>query len=138
VLQFDLTLGLLGKQKEEGFTLIEVLAALSIFAIAAVGLVHISSENTRGAAAIESRMLAAIVADNEMTLTLIQKEKLEEGVSNGRVSYGGRDWEWRKTISATPNAMIQHVKLEAWEYDPEIAQAPTIAVVLNAFKGKKP
>ena len=136
MLKFDFTYASVDERKEEGFTIIEVLAALSIFAIAAVGLVHISSENTRGAAAIESRMLAAMVADNELTLTLIQKDKLEDGITSGQLSYGGREWEWRKTVNTTPNPLIQQIKLEAWESDPEIVQDPTIAVVLSAFKAK--
>ncbi len=121
---------------DSGFTLIEVLAALSIFAIAAVGLIHVSSENTRGVRAIEDRMLATIVADNEMTLTLVQRMPLENGVSTGRTVLAGRDWEWRRTISTTPNALIQQIKLEAWAIENESETEPNVNVVLSAYKGK--
>ncbi|MFC7290356.1 type II secretion system minor pseudopilin GspI [Hirschia litorea] len=121
---------------EAGFTLIEVLAALSVFAIAALGLIHVSSENTHGARAIEERMLATIVADNEMTLTLVQRTPLEVGVSTGRTVVGGRDWEWRKTISTTPNPLIQQVKIEAWVYDEGFEGEQSVNVSLTAFKGK--
>ncbi len=128
--------GLLNKQNDDGFTLIEVLAALSIFAIAAIGLIHVSSENSRGAAAIERRMLASIVADNEMTLTLIQREPLENGVSSGRTTLGGREWTWRKTVSETPNPLLQQIKIETRVYESDELDSENIETVLFAFKRK--
>ncbi|ACT59147.1 type II secretion system minor pseudopilin GspI [Hirschia baltica] len=128
--------GLLNKQNDDGFTLIEVLAALSIFAIAAIGLIHVSSENSRGAAAIERRMLASIIADNEMTMTLIQREPLENGESSGRIALGGREWTWRKTISTTPNPLLQQIKIETRVYEPDELDSENIETVLFAFKRK--
>lgn len=125
-----------GHVNDAGFTLVEVLAALSVFAIAAIGLIHVSAENTKGALAIENRMLASIVADNEMTLTLAEQLPLDDGVSTGRVSLGGRDWEWRRTIKVTPNPLVQEIKIETWQYVPDSPDDKQVSISLSAFKGK--
>lgn len=123
-----------GCLSEQGFTLIEVLAALSVFAIAAIGLIHVTSENSKGAQLIENRMLASIVADNEMTLSLVQREEFKEGVSTGQSKLGGIDWNWRKSISKTPNPLIKEISVEV--FASTVGDEETYVLVsLSAYKG---
>ena len=47
------------KASQAGFTLVEVLAALAVFSIAAVGISQSAGETTRGAAHMEAKFLAS-------------------------------------------------------------------------------
>lgn len=124
------------RQKEAGFTLIEVLAALSIFSIAALGLIHVSSENVRTVRIIETQSFAAMVADNIIVETLAQRAALEVGVTSGRVTLGGRDWEWRRIVNKTGNPLLLQITLEVSAYEEQRPGADRhVDVSLTAFRG---
>lgn len=57
------------RHSSSGFTLIEVLAALAVFSIAILALIQTSANSARTVAALETKMLAGVVADNQITLT---------------------------------------------------------------------
>lgn len=56
------------RRKDAGFTLIEVLAALLIFSVAIIGLTRAGAESARAVSAIDNKMLASIVADNQLVI----------------------------------------------------------------------
>lgn len=98
--------------REAGFTLVEVLAAMAIFATAALGLVQVSLENTRTARLVETRALAALVADNQLADALTRREPLDLGVRTDGVSLAGRTWQVRETLRRTPNPVIHELFIE--------------------------
>lgn len=67
--------------KESGFTLIEVLAALLVFSVAIIGLTHAGAESARAVSAIDDKVLAGIVADNQLVMT--RQNTLRTGVVTG-------------------------------------------------------
>ena len=79
-------------KSEEGFSLIEVLAAMVIFTVAILGLSHAGTESIRGAGAIEAKTLGGIVADNQ--LTLARYRRIEIGTERGEAEQLGREFEW--------------------------------------------
>lgn len=83
----------------DGFTLIEVLAALLIFSLAIIGLTAAGTESARSVTAIEQKMLAGIVADN--VLTQARFERLEVGSRRGEEAQMGRDFEWDLETTTT-------------------------------------
>ncbi|MEM0986505.1 MAG: type II secretion system minor pseudopilin GspI [Pseudomonadota bacterium] len=95
-----------------GFTLVEVLAALAIFSIAALALVRVSAENTRTAQMVETRALASIVADNQIADVMTRTEPLELGVRTDGLELAGRLWQVRETIRRSPNPLIHELVVE--------------------------
>lgn len=89
--------------RDAGFTLIEVLAALLIFSMAIIGLSHAGTESARAVSALDEKMLASIVADNQ--LVLARQGPLEIGTQQGQETAMSRGFEFdlltRKTD--TPN-----------------------------------
>jgi general secretion pathway protein I len=64
----------------KGFTLLEVLVALAIFAVTASALLKISAENLRNHLYLENRTLATWVIKNKATAMKLQSwEELENG-----------------------------------------------------------
>ena len=75
-----------------GFTLVEMLVAMAVFALAAMALLNLSGENTRSAARVEDRTLGGVVAENVAVESAIAPQ-LPDGSSDGRVTLAGRDWD---------------------------------------------
>lgn len=78
--------------KTAGFTLIEVLAALLIFSFAIISLTTAGAQTTRATGALEAKMLAAIVADNQ--LVLARTRVPEAGAVSGQSAQFSRDFSY--------------------------------------------
>lgn len=85
--------------KEAGFTLIEVLAALLVFSVAIIGLTHAGAESARAVSAIDDKMLAGIVADNQVILA--RKALSKPGIETGEVTSMSRIFEYEIETTKT-------------------------------------
>lgn len=86
------------KSRDAGFTLIEVLAALVVFSLSIVSLIHVGTESLKTGYALEQKMLAGIVADNQLTLAI--RDDLKLGKQTGQSEMKGRPFEWSVETSA--------------------------------------
>ncbi|WP_125255661.1 type II secretion system minor pseudopilin GspI [Brevundimonas fluminis] len=98
-----------------GFTLIELLVALAVFSLAALALLKLSGENARAAADVETRTVAAIVADNLAVQALTSVDPPAEGETAGTASMAGRDWRWRRIVTATPDPDMLRIEVKVSE-----------------------
>jgi general secretion pathway protein I len=89
------------RSPQSGFTLVEVIAALGIFSISAIGLIHLSSETTIGAKQVDLRALAEIEASNRMADAMTLPPPLPSGVVAGAATQRGRTFDWNRTVSPT-------------------------------------
>jgi len=80
------------EQGREGFTLIEMLVALAVFAMAAMALVKLSLESTRTTAMMERKALGAIVADKVAADAVLGFSS----ASQGQIEMAGRRWDWMR------------------------------------------
>lgn len=88
-----------------GFSLIEMLVALAVFALAVLALLNLSAENTRSALLAEQRVLAGVVADNHaVEAMLVPAGELADAGGNER--NGDRDWTWLRTRSVTDDGLL--------------------------------
>lgn len=100
-----------------GFTLLEVLVALTIVAIAlaallrATGLAAVNSETLR------LRMLAGWEAENQLALLRARRSWPDLGISEGRSTQDGRVLLWRREVTATPNPRFRKVVLRVYGAD---------------------
>jgi general secretion pathway protein I len=98
-----------------GFTLVEVMIALSIVAMALPALVILVMTQIDGAAHIRNKTYGMWVAENELTrLTLLNNKdlfptyKLAEKDS-GRTEMMGLQWEWKFTTSVAEEIPVQGI-----------------------------
>ncbi len=75
-----------------GFTLLEMLVALSILSLAALALVRLDAFAIRTAAAVDGASIARIVAANAATDILTAPSPPAAGQQSVEVSNGGRNW----------------------------------------------
>jgi general secretion pathway protein I len=90
--------------KTRGFTLIEVMVALMVIAIALPALLGAVYRQTDGSAHLRDKSIAQWVASNKLTETRIQQSRRGEifqGSRSGVSSMGDRDWYWWLESTAT-------------------------------------
>lgn len=85
---------------QTGFSLIEVMVALAIFAMAAVALVRLSGLSLSGAVHLADRQYAATVARNQALEAMLSPTP--PAAAQGRERAGQRDWPWQRRVSPGP------------------------------------
>ncbi|OQP78435.1 type II secretion system protein GspI [Xanthomonas phaseoli pv. syngonii LMG 9055] len=94
-----------------GFSLLELIVALAIFAMAVVGLLNLSGESTRTAVVLEERALAAVVAENQAIEATLAPAAAIVAPAHGQVVLGGRSWEWQRQSMPTGAAGLLQVQV---------------------------
>lgn len=111
-----------------GFTLLEVMVALVIFATAAVALTKSLTESANSVGAIEQRQFADLVAHNVLV------DILRDGYGNansGKVTLAGFDFRWQRNVEQTPHPDIRRVDVEVY-----LSTGKDILASRSAFLGK--
>lgn len=85
----------------KGFTLLEVLIALSIFAICASTLIQQSGRSIRQAAYLETRTLATWIAENELERLRLTESFPPPGTEEKELAFAQRQWLVTQEISNT-------------------------------------
>ncbi|MCE6080851.1 type II secretion system minor pseudopilin GspI [Acinetobacter pittii] len=102
--------------KSKGFTLLEVMVALAIFAVAAVALTKVAMQYTQSTSNAILRTKAQFVAMNEIALMEINQEWLE-GTQSKQVTSQGETWQIDKSAQSTIIPNVQKVDLQISLYD---------------------
>jgi len=87
--------------KANGFTLIEVMVALTIVAIALASLIKASGGHTNSAAYLKSKTLAHYVAMNEVTQLQIDNAWPDLGTTRKSTDMAGIEWFWTREVKKT-------------------------------------
>jgi general secretion pathway protein I len=104
---------------ERGFTLVEVLAALAVFSMAAVAIMQVTAQSVRTADALEERFAARIVASNVMAEALVQPIGARFDSVSGQEEQLGRVFEWSRDAAPVDDRLLQ-VRVSV--RDPETGQ----------------
>jgi general secretion pathway protein I len=88
-----------------GFTLLEIMVALAIFATLAAAVLSASQYVLKQSSAVEQRLFAAWLADNQLNELRLQS-RLEVGQQQRLVQMDQRDWQLRQHISATDDPRL--------------------------------
>lgn len=95
---------------ERGFTLLEVMVALAIFATLAAAVTSASQMILRQSGQLEARQMAAWVLDNHMQSLRLQPELLLKP-GDGTSALGGRRWRVEQRASRQAEHGLWHVEL---------------------------
>jgi general secretion pathway protein I len=100
--------------KRAGFTLIEVLVALAIVAIALMSALRAAGQGTNNLSELRSRLLAGWVAENLLAEHRARRDWLPLGILRGAGREGGLDFAWREEVIATPNPAFRRVEIRVF------------------------
>lgn len=96
-------------RRAPGFTLVEVLVALAIVAIALLAALRASGQATNAVGELRLRLFAGWVAENRLAEHRARGDWLALGIGRGSQSEGGVDFAWREEVIATPNPAFRRV-----------------------------
>jgi general secretion pathway protein I len=119
------------RRTSSGFTLLEVLVALAVLAIALGAIIKVAIDSTATVSYLRDRTLAGWVASNKITELLLSSDWPAPGESQGSARMGDRDWSWRLQIGTTDDADLR--RLDVSVSSPGSEQ---VLVELVAFKGR--
>ncbi|SPL71448.1 type II secretion system minor pseudopilin GspI [Acinetobacter stercoris] len=109
------------KKTRQGFTLIEVVVALAIFAIAAMALTKVAMQYTQSTANSILRTKAQFVAMNEVAKMEINKEWLT-GTESKQITSEGESWQIDKKAESTISPDVQKVTIQVSLYNNDLGK----------------
>lgn len=95
-------------KNKQGFTLLEVLVALAVLAIAMLAVMRTVASSADTAAYLRDKTLAAWVADNVLTEVRVKEELPRD--TKGEQQLANRRWYWQLKVSETADKNL--LKLE--------------------------
>ena len=120
----------MNRRTRHGFTLIEVLIALAVVALALLGLTRVAALQVRDFDALRERTFAGWVAANVLEETRLASSLPSTGRSDGRVEFAARSWRWTRDVSTTPDPSVRRVDVRVFEGE---AKEPVAS--LSGFAG---
>jgi general secretion pathway protein I len=116
-----------------GFTLIEVLIALAILAIALAASVRAASVATDGALDVRERMLATWIAQDHLAALVAFGNYPNVGSRTGEVEQANLRFRWEELTSSTPNSEFRRVEVRvSAERKPDYVIGKVVGFVRNA------
>lgn len=100
-----------------GMTLLEVLVALAILAVAGLASLNVSSEQVRHADRLQQRQLASWVAENYMTTLFLQQVIPPENWQQTQHTMSGYLWHLRWRSVTTTDPALRAIEVEVRQHD---------------------
>ncbi len=114
------------KHEWRGFTLIEVLFALVIVAIALTAGLQASIALTSNAQRQSDGMLALLCAENELVRLRLSRQMPAIGESTFQCEQAGRSFTGRMVVRATPNPNFRRVEAEVLDGEFTVSRLTTV------------
>lgn len=111
-----------------GFTLIEVLIALAVLAIAMLAVIGTAGTSTRIATQLRDETLAHWVAMNELAALRVAPTWPALGKQEGDAEMGDRKWHWQVNVTTTSDPDLLRV-------DIDVSDAQQHDQVVNSLTG---
>ena len=100
------------RRRNSGFTLIEVLVALAVLAIALAAVMQTVTYSIDITANLRDHNVALWVAQNRLTQHQVTLSWPAPDTTEGSVEMAGRTWYWRELVSTTPEAQMRRIAIE--------------------------
>ena len=115
-----------GMDAARGFTLIEVLVALAIVAIALLAGLQATSALTRNALRQADVLLAQLCAENQLVQVRLSSQMPAVGDSTVRCEQAGRVFDVSVVVRPTPNPTFSRVDAQVFSGDYPVLRLSTI------------
>jgi general secretion pathway protein I len=109
------------RQRQQGFTLIEILVALAIVAVTLAAGLQATGALTRQAERQPQQWLAQLCADNELVRLRLQRQLPPVGQSSTSCEQAGQTLTLRLDVQPTPNPSFRRVEVMVDNPDPAAA-----------------
>ena len=107
------------RRLQRGFTLVEVLIALSVLAIALTAFVSAGAQNADYATYIRERTIAQWVARNQLVAYQLADDWPNVGTQEDDVDMAGSTYHWQADIQTSPDPAVRRVDIRVFSVDPD-------------------
>ena len=125
-----------GVLRHSGFTLLEVMIALTIFAALAVTISSTASQAANNVLYLEEKILATWVAENHLTQLHIQARSSQAlpaiGNADERVEMAQREWIVKTSVEKTEFPGVQRITVSVAKESDKNYNLASIATVMGA------
>ena len=116
--------------RAHGFTLLEMLVAVAVLAIALAAIISNGARYATGAASLHDKTVALFVARNRMTEIELLPSYPAIGKSNDTVKMGGVEWVWRAEVVETQDPTLRRINIRV---EKKTDRNPTAYATLTGF-----
>jgi general secretion pathway protein I len=102
------------RHRNAGFTLLEMLVALAILAVALMASFRALTATIVSADSLHAHLLGDWVAANRLAELRANNIFPETGSAEGEARQAGRVYQWHEVIKATPNPLFRRVDIEVY------------------------
>jgi general secretion pathway protein I len=120
-----------------GFTLLEVLVAILLLALALTAVVRLSGLEARATAHLRDTTFAQWVAANALAETRLADAFPAVGRREGETLLGNRRWRWRLDVQGTDEPSIRRLEVQVFLADDALGDAATPVAGLTGFAAQR-
>lgn len=113
-------------QRQSGFTLIEILVALSIVAVALAAVIQSTGNAINHSGHLRDKIFAQWVADNLFSEIRSLNQFPATGTTKGKTEMAGREWHWQRKVIKTPDDAVRRIDYQVFPSD-DLSQSPLIS-----------
>ncbi|GAA4891286.1 type II secretion system minor pseudopilin GspI [Ferrimonas pelagia] len=97
--------------RARGFTLIEVMMALAIFATAALAIINTASIQLNAIPLLQERTLANYVVHNRLVDAQLESPFPDVGTRNGQTELAEQTWYWRQKVVKASDEKLRMIEV---------------------------
>ncbi|MEO5702998.1 MAG: type II secretion system minor pseudopilin GspI [Gammaproteobacteria bacterium] len=126
-------------RSQRGFTLLEVMVALAVLAIAMAAVIKGIGANVSNMSYLRDRTLTHWVAMNKITESQVRRDWPDPPETEGTALMGEREWHWTIEVEETPDPEVRRMDVEvrANEDDPQ-ALTHLVSYLVNSQPQTQP
>lgn len=104
-------------RRQRGMTLLEVMAALAIFALAGTAVMKAASEHLNSVSRVEEATLATWVANNRLNRVKLTATWPPKNNVRGTMEMGDRTWFWQQVVQKTADEDLRAIEISVGSDD---------------------
>jgi len=120
------------RRLNRGFTLIEVVIAMTIVAIAMVSLIEATGTYVKNTAFLRDKVIAHWVANNALNELLLKESFPSKSEKQGDETMAGKKWAWKIKVKETPDKEFRAVEVKVFKGDEENSLSTLVSYVSSA------